>query len=362
MLLLHDTRTQSRKVYNEYFNNIELDSVYADLLNDYLNFFLPVNERFVSFPSFISNLSQTKQSLDHTTQSSPILSHRNYQPHTHQCLFKRVIQKSLITSSNEDDSIFNPNIPSEKDRAGDMKKIELFLRLINELLILPFTDLASASVVKLEPEQDTRQRPRSRQTSPSHSASSSPLKYKCNENLCNIEIVFALSMIVKHSHFFSNAFPLENTSFYSDLDKSVESSSLYSRKQVIGAQQSSLDELRHVLFKVYWRKTFYKFFQFNLEHWPFEPSIKWFVELWLTYIQAYKFRLGENVESSSSLSYSNLEFIKENYLIFNDVYQIVLKRYCILDLTNQDNLQLLHQILMVFILFHFIFVKNTIKS
>ena len=42
------------------------------------------------------------------------------------------------------------------------------------------------------------------------------------------------------------------------------------------------------------------------------------------------------------------EFIKENFLIYNDMYQSIIKRYCILDLTNNENIQILGQILIVF--------------
>ncbi len=42
------------------------------------------------------------------------------------------------------------------------------------------------------------------------------------------------------------------------------------------------------------------------------------------------------------------EFIKENLLIYTDIYQLIIKRYCIIDLTNEDNLMVLHRLLSIF--------------
>ena len=46
------------------------------------------------------------------------------------------------------------------------------------------------------------------------------------------------------------------------------------------------------------------------------------------------------------------EFIKENFIIYSDIHQQIIKRFCIVDLTNEDNLNTLHRILYV------IFLKN----
>lgn len=93
---------------------------------------------------------------------------------------------------------------------------------------------------------------------------------------------------------------------------------------------------------MYWRKPMYKFIEFHLEHLPLNQSIKWIIELWLTYIQTWKF--STNQLDSNAL----FEFIKENFIMFTDIYHQILKRYCLSDLTNEDNLLLIHRVLMVF--------------
>ena len=96
---------------------------------------------------------------------------------------------------------------------------------------------------------------------------------------------------------------------------------------------------------MYLRKPFYKFFQFHLEHWPLTPSVKWIIEAWLTYIQPWKFLTVNNQIKTFNFT---SEFIKDNLLIYTDIYQLILKRYCIIDLTNEDNLIILHRILSIF--------------
>ena len=312
-------------------------------MNDYLNYFLPINNRDVNFPTFSSsNLAQstTSQSIH---QNSIFSQHR---PH-HHSLFKRVIQKSMTP---DDDGGLGV-VLGESDRISDIKKIDLFLRLINECLINPFTESCDQILCdKFQTNQSNlmiNNNPMTaKRKSPTHiSPSSSPLKYDPKQQLSNLENIFALSMILKHSHLFVNAYPID----YQSVNKLDMKHDILSKKSTKYSQsESPLDEFRMLLFRVYWRKSFYKFFIFHFEHWPLTPSIKWSIELWLTYIQSWKFnsKLMENRDDDSLNLLS--EFIKENFLIYNDMYQSIVKRYCILDLTNNENIQILGQILIVF--------------
>lgn len=103
------------------------------------------------------------------------------------------------------------------------------------------------------------------------------------------------------------------------------------------------------LFRNYWRKSFYNFFHFHFEHLSFNPNTRWYIELWFTYIQKWKFHASNNCTTGGTEAHTihNGDFINENYFIFNDIYQLVLRRFCICDLTNEENLQLLTRILLV---------------
>lgn len=244
---------KSKRVYNQYFVNIELDSVYGDLLNDYLEFFLPTNERDVNFPSF-SSISTNKKPNGSMLRS---------QINEHPSLLKRVVQKSLT----DDMSMLN-----ESDRASDMKKIHIFLGMINECLVYPFTELQSNNLSKNLFNRDmntpifnislnkssllnstllqTKHQSGYGMAPGSSSPSSSPIKYQDFSNkIANIEIIFMLSMILKHSHFFSNSNPHEyklNQGQTLELLKPFETS-LYSRKTskfISSHYETPIDELR----------------------------------------------------------------------------------------------------------------------
>ena len=363
-MLFHDIKTNSAPVYNELYGNIELDSVHADLFNDYLNYFLPVNERDVNFPSFVADSSNQIMPSHSTTSNQVILpTHR----HQHTNLFKRKIQKLLINPANvaasgassSSGNASGDDLASmlgETDRLGDMKKIDLFLRLINEFLVYPFTDMSTGPAAQRTQSLKFTEGLTSnlaRSPSPNHMATSSPLKYNDPTHyLANIEIIFALSMVLKHSHLFCNAFTARSSTSSGILDSKGDHlneqqlNTFYRNKSYIplnSQYECPTDEFRSILFKSYWRKPFYKFLQFHFVHWSLTPSIKWLIELWFSYIQPWKFRTDPTnlIVEKQSLT----EFLKENYLIYADIYQLIVKRFCIVDFTIEDNLLIINQIL-----------------
>ena len=184
------------------YGNIELDSLYADLLNDYLNFFLPINDRDVNFPNF-SDFNKSKSKM---ASASPIPTHKH-----HSSLLKRVVQKTLT----ED----NLDMLTESDRIGDMKKVDLFLRLLVEFLVVSFTDQAEKSPSSSKQFDSHPMINRSilgfskisennsnlaNIYSKNLSLLNSPVKTNDpKEYLATVEVIFALSMILKHFHLFS---------------------------------------------------------------------------------------------------------------------------------------------------------------
>lgn len=300
LMFVHDNRSQSRKVFNEQTNSIELDSVYGDLLNDYLNFFLPVLKRNLEFPSFNIVQKNTFNPSSSSSSSSFVCNEsKHFKQHAeHPSLFKRSLKKSAQLENDLTRKSVDPTIES----TNDIKKIDTILRLINEILVFPFTD----------------------------EWSSSSCRDSCH-TLVSLETIFTLAMILRHSHSFSNAFS-EYFLKQKEDDDSARNLNLSTTSQSSSSSSSSLAELRNLLFKIYWRKSFYKFFRFNLEHWPFEANIKWLIELWLIYVSPFK----------------PCDFVKDNYLLIADIYELIIKRYSLVDLTNLDNLGLVHKILLLF--------------
>lgn len=283
-MLVHDTRTESRKVFNEQTNCIEIDSVYGDLLIDYLNFFLPLNKQEIELPSF-DHIEQQHQSKLHFPASIEPVVHK-YDYGQHRSLFKKCYKKPCLTQFDSD---LTPTKAST-DRTNTMKKIDTFIRLINEILVYPFTD----------------------QTNGEHSKLNGTICYsESMQYLTNLECVFTLSIVIRHSHYFSQAFSEQSP--------------------------TPLSQLRHLIFRIYWRRSFYKYFKYNLEHWPFDSNIKWLVELWLIYIE--QFQPDQSISS---------QFIFNNYLTISSIYQIIVKRFSLVDLTNYHNTQILINIMQKF--------------
>ena len=190
------------------------------MFNDYLNFFLPVKDRDINFPKF-QNLNianqQSKTSMLHPEEPFVPSSYLYKQKHT--SLFKRVILKSEADSRDL-------GILSEPDRVNDMKKIDLFLRIITDCLLTNFTINENETkysmtdaIIKYDIYKDHNKIHQNKNTSLLSMTTSNtsriqslPLvllnrnKYMdSKEYLANTEIFFVLVMFLKHSHLFKNA-------------------------------------------------------------------------------------------------------------------------------------------------------------
>ena len=152
--------------------------------------------------------------------------------------------------------------------------------------------------------------------------------------------------------------------------------------------------MNSTLFKKYWRQSFFAFFNFHFEHWSLTNAIiKRVIELWLTYIQAWSFAASaasagsmanddavdmnnnESGNESNSLQQRSVaseraerqqqtrgQFVRDNYLVCVDIYQLIVKRYCIVDLTNRDNLRLLNRVLTVSCFFLLRSARNIVNT
>lgn len=252
-----------------------MDSLYSDLLNDYLNFFLPVYQREVKFPCLNSQNSSSAltvsnplskpllSTLSSTSVYSQATSYSYNQSHPH--LFQRMLYKNSSTVDLVNDFSIKGAVTSMssneqiKSQSSDLHKIDTFLQLINQLLILPFSfrtsetspdsnsniqtdNLSSLKISTVNCNFKVHDFKNRKNLSPSKYDDSKP-------NLCNLEIVFVLRMVLRHSHLFACAFqPIESieSTLINDATFTKNRSSLQRSLNASGAQiySSSLDELR----------------------------------------------------------------------------------------------------------------------
>jgi hypothetical protein len=238
--------------------------VYADLFSNYLNYFLPIGERDVSFPLFMNEsveLNTTQQVHTSSEPAQPIASPSSSTSpsssplsHKHASIFKRHLQKN-ITQNNSD--CLSATL-DEPDRISDKKKIDLVLRMLVECLLYAFADtrseLEASSSSKADPcysrnNNDSIDRNSFLNRSwPGNSSSSLSIQNasfagadEISVYLCrNIDIIFALGMLVKHVHLFLNAGILFR------IGKQLSSSPLKKQNKLNDIQQyeTTLDEFR----------------------------------------------------------------------------------------------------------------------
>ena len=124
---------------------MDLNCIYSDLLENYLNFFLPINARDVNFPQ-LSTYSQQSQTLqESTTQQSSPYSYQLQAPRLLKASFlennNQSYQSELIKQEESTLEQINFNLFQKKlDRTHDLQKIDFFLKLIIDLWICPFSD------------------------------------------------------------------------------------------------------------------------------------------------------------------------------------------------------------------------------
>ena len=169
-LLVNDTskpqQLRSNCIYDEFSGKMDLNCVYSDLLDNYLNFFLPINTRDVNFPQLI-NYSQQQQQQQQITSS-------NQAP---RLLKKSYFDKTELLIKHEDSTLeqINSSLFHKKlDRTNDLQKIDFFLKLLIDLWICPFSDNSNE-------------------------------KYSNGQLLAQHDVIFEIKLIIRHIYSFSNA-------------------------------------------------------------------------------------------------------------------------------------------------------------
>ncbi|KAM9329217.1 sphingomyelin phosphodiesterase 4 [Gastrophryne carolinensis] len=151
------------------------------------------------------------------------------------------------------------------------------------------------------------------------------------------EHVLLVRLLVKHLHTFANSLRPEQSS------PSAHSHS-----------PSPLEELKRVVIPRFIQQKLYIFLQHCFGHWPLDASFRAVLELWLSYLQPWRYvpeRVSTSTSSESqirSVAEKWASFVQENLLLYTKLFLRFLNRAIRSDLVNQKNAFMLFRVAKVF--------------
>ncbi|XP_054267801.1 sphingomyelin phosphodiesterase 4-like isoform X2 [Macrosteles quadrilineatus] len=145
------------------------------------------------------------------------------------------------------------------------------------------------------------------------------------EQLPSSEHLHAVRLLVKHLHYFANSL--------------VEDS-------------SAMDELKKMIIPSSQRKV-YHFIRQTMQHWPLDSSFKQILEIWLSYIQPWRYMDVRTMyhrprEDPTPVDSRWLPFIAENLLVYSVIFHQLIERFKMIDLASPKNAHMLFRLTKVF--------------
>ncbi|KAM9527068.1 sphingomyelin phosphodiesterase 4 isoform 2-T2 [Guaruba guarouba] len=149
------------------------------------------------------------------------------------------------------------------------------------------------------------------------------------------EHVLVVRLLVKHLHAFSNSLKPE------PLSPSAHSHTA-----------SPLEEFKRVVIPRFVRQKLYIFLQHCFGHWPLDASFRAVLEMWLSYLQPWRYAPEKPPQSTEHLPHSVSEkwatFIQENLLMYTKLFAGFLNRALRTDLVSPKNAFMVFRVAKVF--------------
>ncbi|KAM6340873.1 sphingomyelin phosphodiesterase 4 isoform 3-T3 [Alca torda] len=149
------------------------------------------------------------------------------------------------------------------------------------------------------------------------------------------EHVLVVRLLVKHLHAFSNSLKPE------PLSPSAHSHTA-----------SPLEEFKRVVIPRFVQEKLYIFLQHCFGHWPLDASFRAVLEMWLSYLQPWRYAPEKPPQSAESLPRSVSEkwaaFIQENLLMYTKLFVGFLNRALRTDLVSPKNALMVFRVAKVF--------------
>lgn len=309
------------------------NSLYITLIELYLSFFVPLDSsskkdtNSSETSSIWQSLSSTTSMFLHLNDSRKNASHFGGHSSTNMPKTSLLNMKALLNQSNDiysPNRVMNSSNKSMDPLGSDISKAETFLNIISEMWI---NVKVPAHLVKKMPAQTHFQ----------------------TLAVNNLDHIRCVRILVKHLHYFSN--------------------SLRQRTSVPGGagvfENRELDELKRNIWtnKYVFQKRLYSFIRVAFEKWPLDASFRLPLEIWLSYIQAWRYVefnparssvIDEGMDPPNSRN-ENIafdgswrRFIDDNLLFYTVIFRQLIPRFMRLDLSSSINSFLLFRVVKVF--------------
>jgi len=156
-----------------------------------------------------------------------------------------------------------------------------------------------------------------------HIFSDTWLRYDGNErDLPGNEFIRVLRILVKQLHAFSNSVDLDNT------------------------PMSALRKIAQPMMNT----KIYPLLRNLISRWPLDSSFSVVLELWLSYIQPWRYTFNREIRSNEEIQIHQIyeSFIAENLIAYTQIFNQLVLRLERLDLATYKNVLMLHRMLKVF--------------
>ncbi|XP_071945301.1 sphingomyelin phosphodiesterase 4-like isoform X2 [Antedon mediterranea] len=144
------------------------------------------------------------------------------------------------------------------------------------------------------------------------------------------DLVRLVRMLVKHLHFFANSAKEIHPSLYHQVDEPLEDL----KRCIIPMVQNKL----------------YAFFRHGFDRWPLDSSFRLMLETWLSFIQPWRYMDPQNIndDKDQPMSTASKKFVGENLHFYTILFQEYIQRALRHDLAALKNAQMLFRVGKVF--------------
>ncbi len=293
--------------------NATNETLFVLLFEDYLTSFLPIDPALQA-KLFTQPFQPSRPCQPTIKKSSP--------PNKGGLCRPSLFKKNFSPRFREDEP--SPELLRQNEASRSVPSSETWRSDTLVKIIIMFWIEGYASDDAIEESANNSPSPRTDASSPSMDYVSASLKVA--SSLPSAELMRAVRMFIKHSHYFLNA--CRQGSAFLPASMKVDVFSTKTNKVLL-----------------------LSFFAQAIDHWPYDASFRLVLETWLSFIQPWRYL---NMNTSEDEGPSKMDparfssFVSDNYLFYSKLLGKVLRRFQRLDIGSPMNAFMLLRIVKVF--------------